>query len=216
MTDGNPSQHSQIILLQESCIIPDNDTLFSRYHDEEWGVPARNSQTFFEKICLEGFQSGLSWQIVLHKRSGLRQAFDDFEPSVISDYDETDINRLMSDKRIIRNRRKIVSVVNNARRFIEFRGKYGSLAQFIWSFEPVETTRPPRITRQWLRENPFTAESTALSKALKARGWTFVGPTNLYALMQAMGIVNDHVEGCPRRAQIERLRRNVNFRTYEN
>ena len=190
----------------ESCPVPINDPLFQRYHDQEWGVPTSCDRRFFEKICLEGFQSGLSWRTILHRREGFRQAFDDFDPARLVQYTDEDVERLMHDTRIIRNRRKILSVINNARRCIELQSQEGTLAAFAWSFEPSPKQRPARLTRQWLTDNPITANSTALSHALKKRGWTFVGPTTMYALMQALGIVNDHVEHCPRRAEIELLR----------
>lgn len=191
---------------RESCLVPDNDPLFTRYHDQEWGVPTTCDRVFFEKICLEGFQSGLSWRTILHRRDGFRQAFDHFDPFIIVQYSESDVERLMHDKRIIRNRRKILSVINNARRCIDLQSRYGTLSSFIWAFEPSANERPARITRQWLADNPNTPASTALSTALKKQGWTFVGPTTMYALMQALGIVNDHVEQCPQRAVIQRLR----------
>ena len=196
----------------ESCPVPLNDLLFRRYHDQEWGVPSVCDRQFFEKICLEGFQSGLSWRTILHRRDGFRQAFDDFDPDRIVQYTEADIRRLMLDKRIIRNRRKILSVINNAQRYIDMQSQDGSLATFFWSFEPSSEERPARLNRRWLTDNPTTSASQALSIALKTRGWTFVGPTTMYALMQALGIVNDHVEHCPRRAEIEHLRNALHTR----
>jgi len=190
----------------ESCPIPDNDPLFTRYHDTEWGVPATCDHVFFEKICLEGFQTGLSWRTILHRRDDFRQAFDYFDPEILVQHTDAEINRLLSNQKIIRNRRKIQSVINNAQRYLELRSEHDSLARFVWAFEPPVKERPTRLTRQWLADNPSTPASLALSKALKKRGWTFIGPVNMYALMQALGIVNDHVEQCPRRAQIERLR----------
>ncbi|MFK7857932.1 MAG: DNA-3-methyladenine glycosylase I [Granulosicoccus sp.] len=190
----------------ESCSVPLNDTAFQQYHDEEWGVPTTDDHAFFEKVCLEGFQSGLSWQIILKRRKALRVAFDNFDPEPLARYSESDVIRLMNNEQIIRNRRKIMSVINNARQFDALRDEFGSLSEFFWSFEPEASTRPDYLDRSWLNSHPFTPESHALSKALKKRGWTFIGPTNMYALMQALGIVNDHVEGCPRRAIIEILR----------
>ncbi|MFK7996897.1 MAG: DNA-3-methyladenine glycosylase I [Granulosicoccus sp.] len=192
--------------IPETCQVPANDSLFQRYHDEEWGVPTINDQAIFEKVCLEGFQAGLNWRTVLHKRPALRQSFDDFLPERISRYNDADVRRLMNDDRIIRNRRKILSAINNARHFSSLQREFGSLANFFWSFEPASNSRPTRVTRRWLRENPFTPESTELSKALKKRGWSYVGPTTMYALMQALGLVNDHVDDCPRHASIEILR----------
>ncbi len=194
----------------ESCPVPDNDPLFALYHDTEWGVPTSCDREFFEKICLEGFQSGLSWRTILHRREGFRQAFDQFDPDILMRYTDADVKRLLQDKRIIRNRRKILSAINNAKRCIELQSEHGSLAAFICAFQPSADERPTRLTRQWLADNPNTPHSQALAKAMKKRGWTFVGPTNMYALMQALGIVNDHVEQCPRRNEIERLRNTFN------
>lgn len=193
----------------ETCPIPAKDILFQRYHDEEWGVPTTNDHTIFEKVCLEGFQSGLSWRTILHRRENFRQAFDNFTPELVAQYTDKDVVRLMNNKGIIRNRRKILSTINNAQRFAHMRSKHGSLSSFFWSFEPKPDTRPKRITLQWLKDNPFNADSCALSEALKTYGWTFVGPTNMYALMQALGIVNDHVQDCPRRNHIEKLRKSI-------
>lgn len=194
---------------KETCPVPDKDIVFQAYHDKEWGIPTFNDLAFFEKICLEGFQAGLKWQTILHRRDYFRQAFDDFDPDVISTYTETDSLRLMRNERIIRNRRKILSVINNARRYIQLREENISLAALIWSFEPKQYRRPRVLNRQWLADNTFTTESTALSTELKRRGWSFVGPTTMYALMQALGIVNDHVEGCPHRKRIEILRKTM-------
>ncbi len=190
---------------EEPCPIPAHDPLYQRYHDEEWGVPVFDDQLFFEKICLEGFQSGLSWRTILHRREFLRQAFDNFNPQTIVNYGEAEIQRLLSDERIIRNRRKIVSVVNNAQRFVDMQSDSESLAELCWSFQPDQHSRPARITHAWLVQNPSTPESYELSKTLKKRGWSFVGPTNLYALMQALGIVNDHLFSCPRQKEVAKL-----------
>lgn len=191
--------------VSQSCQLPAGDPLFQQYHDEEWGVPVTSERAIFEKVCLEGFQSGLSWRTILHRRTGFREAFDDFDMHRVAAYKESDIERLMQDERIIRNRRKILSAINNARRALELQQEAGSLASFFWQFEPIDS-RPDRVTLEWLAENPATPESTALARALKSRGWSFVGPTNLYALMQALGIVNDHVHGCPRRRVIRASR----------
>ncbi len=188
------------------CTIPPNDPVFQHYHDHEWGVPTNSDQVFFEKVCLEGFQSGLSWQIILHRREAFRQAFQGFDPMKVSKYTNADVERLMANPGIIRNRRKILSAVNNAQRALEFQQEGESLAAFFWQFEPKPRTRPARITHDWIAQNGQTAESVALAKALKKRGWSFVGPVNMYALMQALGIVNDHVHGCSRRQAIDTLR----------
>ncbi|NND91708.1 MAG: DNA-3-methyladenine glycosylase I [Granulosicoccus sp.] len=190
----------------ETCPIPEGDPLFRSYHDDEWGVPASADRAFFEKICLEGFQSGLSWRTILQRRDEFRRAFDEFDMHRIAMYDHAEIDRLMQDKGIIRNRRKILSVINNARRALELQEQSVSLSGFCWSFEPSPESRPARVTRAWLRQNPASGESAALAGALKLRGWTYVGPVTMYALMQALGIVNDHVDGCHCRLRIETLR----------
>ena len=190
----------------ETCPFPKDDLLYKQYHDCEWGVPAFNDQVFFEKICLEGFQSGLSWKTILHRRTAFRQAFKNFSPALIADFTDKDIERLMQDTSIIRNRQKILSVINNASRFLELEAMGDSLAALCWSFEPPANSRVVIPDRQWLRRNPSTSQSQALAKKLKHLGWSFVGPVNMYALMQALGIVNDHVAGCPQRAAVERLR----------
>lgn len=192
--------------VEDHCPLPINDPLFQQYHDEEWGVPQLADNVFYEKVCLEGFQSGLSWRTVLHRRSAFRQVFAEFDMDVVAQYTAADLTALASDARIIRNRRKIASTVNNAKRAIELRHEYGSLAKFFWQFEPEIDTRPTLLTLTWLANNTHSPESTALAASLKHRGWTFVGPTNMYALMQALGIVNDHVSGCPRRIEVEQIR----------
>jgi len=191
---------------EDSCLIPENDRLFRHYHDSEWGVPIADDQIFFEKICLEGFQAGLSWQAILHKREDFRLAFDQFCAESIVKFTDEDVRALMRNKRIIRNERKIRSTINNARCFLELREKGQSLSGLCWSFEPPENKRTHVPSRQWLRTHTKSSESLALAKTLKKCGWSFVGPTNMYALMQSLGIVNDHVAGCPRRQHISRLR----------
>ena len=191
----------------ERCAIDYNDPKFVAYHDNEWGLPTFDDQHFFEKVCLEGFQVGLSWKTILHRRDGFRAAFESFDAEKLAAFTDADIKRLLHNTQIIRNRQKILSVINNARRMLELREEPGSLAALCWSFKPETARRPTRLTQQWLSENPSTVESTALAKALKNRGWSYVGPVNMYALMQALGIVNDHVHGCPRRVAIETLNR---------
>ena len=160
----------------------------------------------FEKICLEGFQSGLSWITILRKRDNFRQAFADFDFEKVARFSSRDVTRLLKNEGIVRHRGKIESSVNNARRAVELRDECGSLAAYFWRWEPEPATRPRRVTRDALSRMPTTPASTALSKDLKKRGWTFVGPTTVYAFMQAMGLVNDHLEGCFRRPEIERAR----------
>ena len=197
-------QHPQTI--NEGCLIPENDPLFQQYHDNEWGHPVSNDNRIFEKICLEGFQSGLSWKIILHRREHFRAVFSDFDMATVARYTDKEVNAALSNANIIRNARKIHSTINNAQRGLELQAEFGSLAQFIWRFEPKLDTRPATVTRQWLAENTRSAESIKLSKELKSRGWTFVGPTNMYALMQALGLVNDHTEHCPSRTSVELAR----------
>jgi DNA-3-methyladenine glycosylase I len=166
------------------------------YHDREWGRPVTDDYRLFEKICLEGFQSGLSWLTILRKRDNFRAAFAGFDFNKVALFDDTDIERLVQDAGIIRHRGKIVSTINNARRAIEMKEEFGSLARYFWSFEPNGEGRPLVMDLATLRANPTTEVSVRLSKDLKKRGWSFVGPTTVYAFMQAMGLVNDHLDGC--------------------
>lgn len=179
---------------------------YRRYHDEEWGHPVTDDRRLFEKICLEGFQSGLSWLTILRKREAFRAAFAGFDFDKVAAFDEADIERCLADKGIVRHRGKIVSTINNARRAAALRDEFGTLARYFWSFEPGQEERPLVFDYATLRANPITPASTRLSKDLKKRGWTFVGPTTVYAFMQAMGMVNDHIEGCHCRPRIEALR----------
>jgi DNA-3-methyladenine glycosylase I len=161
----------------------------------------------FEKICLEGFQSGLSWITILRKRENFRQAFKGFDPEAVAKFGARDVHRLVNDAGIIRHRGKIESTINNAKRALELIEEQGSLARYFWSWEPTATSRPKKLTHAQLIKMSTSPESVALSKDLKKRGWTFVGPTTCYAFMQAMGLVNDHVEGCAIRGEAERARR---------
>lgn len=169
---------------------------YRHYHDHEWGFPVTDDRRLFEKICLEGFQAGLSWLTILNKREAFRRAFAQFEADQVAQFDQHDIERLLGDAGIVRHRGKIVSTINNAQRVLELRREFGSFAAYVWRFEPGAQQRPAGITHAAVKAMPSTAESTALSKDLKKRGWSFVGPTTMYAFMQAMGLVNDHVEGC--------------------
>jgi DNA-3-methyladenine glycosylase I len=179
---------------------------YRRYHDEEWGRPVTDDVRLFEKICLEGFQSGLSWLTILRKRENFRAAFAGFDFHAVAAFGDDDIARCLADAGIIRHRGKIVSTINNARRAIDLQGEFGSLSRYFWSYEPDASERPPRMDYATLKANPTSPTSVCLSKDLKKRGWTFVGPTTVYAFMQAMGLVNDHIEGCCCRAQTEELR----------
>jgi DNA-3-methyladenine glycosylase I len=166
------------------------------YHDREWGFPVRDDRRLFEKLCLEGFQSGLSWLTILRKREAFRRAFANFEPAQVARFGARDVKRLLGDAGIVRHRGKIESTINNAARALELIEERGSLASYAWSFVPPAKERPRVVTRKALMRMSETPTSTALSKDLKRRGWTFVGPTTVYAFMQAMGLVNDHLEGC--------------------
>jgi DNA-3-methyladenine glycosylase I len=176
------------------------------YHDHEWGRPIRDDRLLFEKICLEGFQSGLSWQTILNKRENFREAFEGFDIERVARFGDADIERLVGNAGIIRHRGKIASTINNAKRASEFADKEGSLAAWLWAFEPKADERPPIVDVGYLRGNPTTAASVRLSKELKKRGWSFVGPTTLYAFMQSVGMVNDHLEGCACREPVEAIR----------
>ena len=166
------------------------------YHDREWGFPVTDDRRLFEKICLEGFQSGLSWLTILRKRESFRAAFAGFDFEKVASFGEADIERLLADSGIVRHRGKIVSTLNNARRACELVEEKGSLRSYFWSFEPSPSRRPARIDAQTVATLNTSPESVALSKDLKKRGFTFVGPTTAYAFMQAMGLVNDHLESC--------------------
>ena len=189
------------------CWWPGEDELYIRYHDEEWGRPVTDDRRLFEKICLEGFQSGLSWITILRKRDNFRKAFRNFDPAVVARFGARDVQRLLKDAGIVRHRGKIESTINNAKRALELIDENGSLAAYFWSWEPQAASRPRKISRDTLKTMSITEQSTALSKDLKKRGWTFVGPTTCYAFMQAMGLVNDHIHDCHVRADIERTRK---------
>jgi len=183
-----------------------SDELYRAYHDLEWGFPQRDDRRLFEKICLEGFQSGLSWLTILRKRENFRRAFADFDFGKVARFTPRKVEALLQDAGIVRHRGKIESTIHNARRAIELVGEKGSLAEYFWSFEPAAATRPKRIRWEALLAMAQTPESKALSKDLKRRGWSYVGPTTMYAFMQAMGLVNDHLEGCAVRSRAERAR----------
>lgn len=180
---------------------------YKHYHDHEWGNPVSDDIRLFEKLCLEGFQSGLSWLTVLRKRENFRAAFAGFDFEKVALFGEADIERCLADKGIIRHRGKIASTINNARRALELRAEFGSLAHYFWRFEPDEAERPKTYDWQTLRTIGTSPTSLKISKDLKKRGWSFVGPTTVYAFMQAMGMVNDHVEGCHCRPLIEQRRK---------
>ena len=174
---------------------------YQHYHDHEWGFPVQDDRRLFEKICLEGFQAGLSWLTILNKREAFRRGFAGFDFDHVSKFGEAESKRLLLDAGIVRHRGKIASTINNAQRAQELRHEFGSLAAYFWRFEPAPDTRPQQITRQSMSGVTTSLESIALSKDLRKRGWSFVGPTTIYAFMQAMGLVNDHLEGCSARSK---------------
>ena len=174
---------------------------FFPYHDNEWGFPVEDDQRLFEKLCLESFQSGLSWRTILAKRENFRVAFRGFDIDRVARFSQRDVTRLLSDEGIVRHRGKIEAVINNARCARELIESEGSLAAYVWRYEPDSKTLGQPQTQS------TSAESVAMSKDLKKRGWKFVGPTTVYAFMQAMGLVNDHVEGCVIRTGVDKARR---------
>lgn len=182
------------------CQWPGNDELYIHYHDTEWGVPLTGDQEMFERICLEGFQAGLSWITILKRREGFRKAFKNFDIKKVAKFSESDIERLMNDPGIIRNRAKIVSAIKNANLVLEMSKAGESLSEVIWQFAPPAKKRTsPAKNFEWLATSP---ESEAISKELRSRGFGFVGPTTMYALMQSIGMINDHAPGCFRRQEL--------------
>jgi len=181
--------------------------LYRHYHDHEWGFPVADDRRLFEKLCLEGFQAGLSWLTILNKREAFRAGFANFDAERVARFDAADVQRLLADAGIVRHRGKIESAIHNAQRVLELRREFGSLAHYVWRFAPAAAEgRPEHITREAVRAMPTTAASVALSKDLKKRGFSFVGPTTMYAFMQAMGLVNDHFEGCSARGPAQAAR----------
>lgn len=174
----------------------DGDPMYEAYHDTEWGLPVHGDAALFERIALEGFQSGLAWITVLRKRPAFREVFANFEPAAVAAFGEADVARLLEDARIIRNRRKIEATIDNARALIALRDAGQSLDELFWSFAPDAASRPARPAA-WADVPATTPESLALSKALKKAGFRFVGPTTMYAAMQACGVVDDHLATCP-------------------
>ena len=179
---------------------------YREYHDHEWGMPVTDDRRLFEKLCLEGFQSGLSWLTILRKREGFRRAFADFDPEVVAGYGAREVERLLADASIVRHRGKIQASINNARRLLELLETEESLNAYVRRFEPAPADRPAKVTRAWIAERGTTDASRALAKDLKRRGWAFVGPTTVYAFMQAMGLVNDHLDGCHAQPVVEAAR----------
>ena len=191
------------------CWWPGDDDQYIRYHDDEWGRPVTDDRALFEKLCLEGFQAGLSWLTILRKRENFRAAFAGFAPGAVAAFGDRDVARLLADAGIVRHRGKIEATINNARCLLNFVRDEGTFHEFIWSFAPRtpygrdgDTSHPSGIATT-------SPSATALSKALKKRGFAFVGPTTVYSFMQSMGLVNDHVEGCHARHDCEVARRDV-------
>lgn len=189
------------------CFWPGELPDYLAYHDTEWGMPVADDRRLFEKICLEGFQSGLSWLTILRKRDNFREAFSGFDFTRVAKYGARDVEKLVKNAGIIRHRGKIESTVNNAKRACEMADEFGSLGAYFWRHEPDLANRPKRLDYKTLRTLGKTTESAALSKDLKKRGWSFVGPTTAYAFMQAMGMVNDHIDGCFARDATEKARK---------
>jgi DNA-3-methyladenine glycosylase I len=181
----------------------EGDALYERYHDEEWGRPVRDERGLYEKLCLEAFQSGLAWITILRKRDGFRAAFADFDPEAVARFGKRDVNRLLNDTGIVRNRLKIEAAIANAKATVALHDGPRPLPELIWDHAPTGRRKAPR---SWDDVGAVTPESTALAKELKRNGFRFVGPTTVYAMMQACGLVNDHLAGCRVRAVVERER----------
>ena len=191
---------------QIRCFWPGELPDYLAYHDTEWGLPVADDQRLFEKICLEGFQAGLSWLTILRKRENFREAFSEFDFTLVANYGKRDVEKLVKNVGIIRHRGKIESTINNAKRAIEMADEHGSLGAYFWQHETDPANRPKRLDHTTLKTLGKTPESIALSKDLKKRGWSFVGPTTAYAFIQAMGMVNDHIDGCFARDATEKAR----------
>ncbi len=190
----------------QRCPWGNGDDQYEAYHDSEWGWPVVDDRRLFEKACLEGFQSGLSWLTILRKRENFREAFLGFDFVRLAKFDESDVERLLQDKGIVRHRGKIEATINNAKIALELVDEFGTLAKYFWRFEPKPNERPDELSWEVLKTMAKTENSIELAKDLKKRGWKFFGPTTAYAFMQAMGLVNDHVEGCFCREKIELAR----------
>jgi DNA-3-methyladenine glycosylase I len=183
-----------------------DDPLYVAYHDHEWGYPVDDDRRLFEKLCLEGFQSGLAWITILRKREAFREGFAGFDFERVAKMGARDVQRLMGNAGIVRHRGKIESAINNAKHARELAEEAGSLAAYFWRYEPPASSRPKKLTRDALSAMATSPESIALAKDLKRRGWSFVGPTTVYAFMQAMGLVNDHLHDCSTRAAVKAAR----------
>ena len=183
-----------------------SDPIYIKYHDNEWGFPVVDDTRLFEKLCLEGFQSGLSWLTILRKRKNFRAAFAGFDIRKVARFGKRDVNRLLTDPGIVRHRGKIESTINNSQRALELIDEFGSLAAYVWQFEPPPLAKSSKLSWVTIAKNPTTSQSIAMSKDLKRRDWSFVGPTTVHAFMQAMGVVNHHVTGCHVRERAEQRR----------
>lgn len=189
--------------LKRCAWVPENDAVYAAYHDEEWGVPEKNAHALYEKLVLDGFQAGLSWRTILYKRDNFRAAFEGFEPDKVARFGEKDIERLVADAGIIRHRGKIEGAVKNARAYLTMREAGEDFAEYLWAWvDGAPLQNAPRGPKDVPAETPL---STALSKDLKKRGFTFCGPTIVYAFMQAVGMVNDHTTDCHRHAVVKRM-----------
>jgi len=181
--------------------------LYRHYHDHEWGFPVVDERRLFEKLCLEGFQAGLSWLTILNKREAFRAAMANFEAEELARFGATEVAQLLGNAAIVRHRGKIASAIQNARRVLELKREFGSLAAYVWRYAPqAGEGRPAHMTLAAVRALTQSAASVALSRDLKRRGFSFVGPTTMYAFMQATGLVNDHIEGCGARAAAQAAR----------
>jgi DNA-3-methyladenine glycosylase I len=178
------------------CWWPGDDPEYVAYHDHEWGRPVHDDRRLFEKLCLEGFQAGLSWLTILRRRPAFREVFADFDPEAVASYGPADVERLLADARIIRHRGKIEATIANARAYLDLVEAEGSLDAFVWRYAPDD----PPVPRSIRDVRPTSREATALSRDLKRHGWRFVGPTTAYAFSQAMGLVDDHLVGCSSRS----------------
>jgi DNA-3-methyladenine glycosylase I len=183
-----------------------DDPLYRSYHDREWGRPVADDRRLFEKICLEGFMSGLSWLTILRKRENFRRAFAGFDIASVAGFNSRSVQRLMEDAGIVRNRAKIEATINNARRCLVLVEEFGSLATYVWSYEQDARTRPRSLDWPALVELGVNDEANAMSKDLKKRGWAFVGPTTIYSVMESVGLVDDHMSECDIRVEVERER----------
>jgi len=180
-----------------------SDDIHIKYHDDEWGVPLHNDKKLFEFLILDGMQSGLSWKIILNKRSSFKKAFDNFDPNKISLYEKNDVKKLLSNKEIIRNQRKIESVINNAKKYLEIKKEFKTFDLYIWSFTNYKTKK--NKYKKWSHIPTISKESIKMSTDMKKRGFTFVGPIVCYAFMQTVGLVNDHLTTCFRHNEIENM-----------